>query len=134
METPNPAPVPPPALAPQAPVAPQPPATPTVSFAEFKKLDLRVAKVLSVENHPKADKLYVLKVSLGDSERQIVAGLRPYYTPEQLLGKTIVIVANLEPAMLRGVQSQGMMLAASDGPRVLFLQPERDAAPGARIS
>ena len=136
METPNAAPTPqPPATpAPQAPAAPQAVATPTVSFAEFKKLDLRVAKIVAVENHPKADKLYVLKVSLGDSERQIVAGVKPFYTPEQLLGKCVVVVTNIEPAMLRGVQSQGMMLAANDGGRVLFVQPEREATPGSRVS
>ncbi len=131
METTAPAPVPPPA---QPAAAPQPPAVPTVPFADFKKLDLRVAKILAVENHPKADKLYVLKITLGDSERQIVAGVKPFYTPEQLVGKCVVVVTNIEPAVIRGVQSQGMMLAASDGPRVLFVQPEREAAPGSRVS
>lgn len=111
---------------------PQPPAL--VPFAEFKKLDIRVAKVLSVELHPNADKLYVLKVDIGGGQqRQIVAGMRQYYTIEQLQGRTIVVVTNIEPAMLRGVQSQGMMLAAQDGPQVLLLQPERDAAPGAQV-
>ncbi|HOF18694.1 MAG TPA: methionine--tRNA ligase subunit beta [Phycisphaerae bacterium] len=130
MDTPPPLPTP--AAPPPVPAAPA--AAPTVPFADFKKIELRIAKILAVENHPKADKLYVLKVSLGDSERQLVAGLRPYYTPEQLLGKLIVVVANLEPAVLRGVQSQGMLLAAGDGARVLVLQPERDIAPGARVS
>ena len=101
-----------------------------IPFAEFQKLDLRVAKVLSVENHPNADKLYVLKIDLGGTERQIVAGMRPYYTPEQLVGSTIVVVANLEPALLRGVESQGMLLAAQDGPKVLVLRPDGEAAPG----
>jgi methionine--tRNA ligase beta chain len=105
-----------------------------IPFAEFQKLDLRVAKVLSVENHPNADKLYVLKIDLGGTERQIVAGLRAYYTPEQLLGSTIVVVANLEPAVLRGVESQGMLLAAQDGPKVLVLRPDGEAAPGSRVS
>ena len=104
-----------------------------IPFAEFQKLDLRVAKVLSVENHPNADKLYVLKIDLGGTERQIVAGLRAYYTPEQLLGSTIVVVANLEPAVLRGVESQGMLLAAQDGPKVLVLRPDGEAAPGSRV-
>jgi len=104
-----------------------------VPYADFKKLDLRVVKVLSVENHPNADKLYVIKVNDGEGERQIVAGLRPYYTPEQLQGRDIVIVANLEPAVLRGVESNGMLLAAQDGANVLVLQPERPAAPGSKI-
>jgi len=106
----------------------------TVPFVEFKKLDIRVAKVLSVENHPNADKLYVLKIDVGGEQRQIVAGLRAYYTPEQLQGKSIVVVTNLEPALLRGVESQGMLLAAQDGPKVLLLQPDAAAAPGARVS
>ena len=105
----------------------------TVPFVEFKKLDIRVAKVLSVENHPNADKLYVLKIDLGGEQRQIVAGLRTYYTPEQLQGRSIVVVANLEPALLRGVESQGMLLAAQDGPKVLLLQPDSAAAPGAQV-
>jgi methionyl-tRNA synthetase len=104
-----------------------------VPYAEFKKLDIRVARVLSVENHPNADKLYVLKIDAGDGERQIVAGLRPYYAPEQLQGRDIVIVANLEPAMLRGVESNGMLLAAQDGANVLALQPDRPAAPGSKV-
>ena len=66
-------------------------------------------------------------------ERQIVAGLRPYYAPEQLLGTTIVVVANLEPAVLRGVESQGMLLAAQDGPKELVLRPDGEAAPGSRV-
>ena len=104
-----------------------------VPFVEFKKLDIRAAKVLSVENHPNADKLYVLKIDLGGEQRQIVAGLRPYYTPEQLQGRTIVVVANLEPALLRGVESQGMLLAAQDGAKVLLLQPDGAATPGAQV-
>jgi len=111
-----------------------PPQSQTVSFAEFKKLDLRVALVKSVQEHPNAQKLYVLRIDIGGEERQIVAGLRPYYTPEQLTGRRIVVVCNLEPAMLRGVQSQGMLLAAQDGGRVMALQPDSDAAPGAKVS
>jgi methionyl-tRNA synthetase len=105
-----------------------------IPFVEFQKLDLRVAKVLTVENHPNADKLYVLKIDLGGTERQIVAGMRPYYTPEQLVGTNIVVVANLETAVLRGVESQGMLLAAQDGPKVMVLRPDGDAAPGSRVS
>ena len=113
---------------------PLPAQSPTVSFAEFKKLDLRVALVKSVEEHPNAQKLYVLKIDIGGEERQIVAGLKQYYTPEQLTGRRVVVICNLEPAMLRGVQSQGMMLAAQDGGRVMALQPDSDAAPGAKVS
>ena len=104
-----------------------------VPFAEFKKLDIRVARVKSVEPHPNADRLYVLKVDIGGAERQIVAGLKNYYTPEQLQDRTIVIVTNLEPVVLRGVESQGMLLAAQDGNNVMLLQPDRQTAPGAKV-
>lgn len=104
-----------------------------VSFDEFKKIDLRIAKVLSVEAHPNADKLYVLRVDMGAGERQLVAGLTSWYTPEQLTGKSVVVVANLEPASLRGVESEGMLLACQDGERVMILQPEGEAAPGSKV-
>lgn len=111
---------------------------PTVTFDEFKKMDVRIGKVLSVENHPKADKLYILKVDIGSEVRQIVAGLRPYMGPERLLNKHIVMIVNLQPAILRGVQSNGMILAASadtpTGREVIILQPEKDMPPGSKIS
>ena len=104
-----------------------------ISFEDFKKIDLRVAKVLSAQDHPNADKLYVLRVDLGSEERQLVAGLREYYSQEQLLGKSVVIVANLEPAVLRGVESQGMLLAVQDGTEVKVIQPETDVTPGSKV-
>jgi len=104
-----------------------------ISFDEFKKMDLRIGRITSVEAHPNADKLLVMKVDLGGEERQLVAGLKPWYTPEQLDGKSIVVVANLEPAILRGVESQGMLLACQDGDNVMILQPEGDASPGSRV-
>ena len=104
-----------------------------ISFEDFKKVALKVAEVLSVENHPNADKLYVLKVKVGGSERQLVAGLKKYYAPEQLRGRKIVIVANLEPAVLRGEKSEGMLLAAQDGDNVVLVVPERDVASGSPI-
>ena len=119
---------------------PQPtPAAPpaTVSFAEFKKLEIRLATIKSVEDHPNANKLYVVKVDLGAAlgERQVVAGLKSFYTPEQLVGKTVAMIVNIEPAMLRGVQSQGMLLAAADGARVLVLQPDGGTATaGSKVS
>jgi methionine--tRNA ligase beta chain len=115
------------------PTPPAPPANPKCTYADFKKVELKVAEVLSVTNHPNADKLYVLKLRVGAEERQIVAGLRPYYQPEQLQGKKIIIVANLEPRPLRGEISNGMLLAASDGTSVVFLTPERDIASGSSI-
>jgi len=105
----------------------------TVSFDEFKRLDLRVGTVTSAEPHPNADKLVVMKVDLGDEERQLVAGLRPQYEPEQLNGKHVVVVANLQPATLRGVESRGMLLAAQSGGEVVVVSPERPVPPGAKV-
>ncbi|MDG6220087.1 MAG: methionine--tRNA ligase [Candidatus Thermoplasmatota archaeon] len=81
----------------------------------MEHLDLRVATIKSVEDHPNADKLYVLTIDLGEETRTLVAGLRPYYSREQMEGRQIVVVANLKPAKLRGVESRGMLLAADDG-------------------
>jgi methionine--tRNA ligase beta chain len=104
-----------------------------LTIEEFSKVELRVATIKAVEPHPNADRLLVLKIDLGDEERQLVAGIRAHYTPEELVGKQIVIVANLQPAMLRGVESQGMLLAASHGEKVIVLSPEKPIAPGARV-
>ncbi|MBI3301242.1 MAG: methionine--tRNA ligase subunit beta [Deltaproteobacteria bacterium] len=104
-----------------------------ITIEEFTKLDLRVATIKAVEPHPNADRLLVLKIDLGTEERQLVASIRAHYTPEELVGKQIVVVANLQPATLRGVESQGMLLAASDGEKVIVLSPEKPVAPGAKI-
>tara|TARA_B100000686_G_C16722711_1_gene935909 strand:+ start:58 stop:570 length:513 start_codon:yes stop_codon:yes gene_type:complete len=85
-----------------------------ITIDEFGKLELRVATVISAEPHPDADKLLVLKVKVGPEERTVVAGLRQHYQPSQLTGKQIIMVANLKSAKLRGVNSQGMVLAAED--------------------
>lgn len=87
---------------------------PTITYEDFLKVEMKTAVVAEAENHPKADKLMVLKVRCGEELRQIVAGIRPDYTPETMIGKTIVIVMNLEPRSLRGVESQGMLLAVRD--------------------
>ncbi len=105
-----------------------------ITIDEFRKLDLRVATIKKAEPHPNADRLLVLQVDLGGEERQIVAGIRGQYAPEELSEKQIVVVANLEPARLRGMESQGMLLAASDGDRIVILTPEKNVAPGAKIS
>jgi methionyl-tRNA synthetase len=113
------------------------PDTPDViQFDDFAKLRLRVGSVTAAETHPNADKLIVLKVDLGDEQRQIVAGLRGYYEPEALVGRQIVVVANLAPRSMRGVESQGMLLAASTADRseVIFLTPERPIATGSAVS
>jgi len=104
-----------------------------ISLDYLKKVELRIGKIISVENHPNADKLYVLKVDLGDEVRTIVAGLKQYYKPEELLNKLVVVVANLEPKKLRGIESHGMLLAADDGEKVALLQPDKDVKIGAKI-
>jgi methionyl-tRNA synthetase len=91
------------------------PVAPThITIEEFQKVQLKTAKVLSAERVPKSEKLLKLQVSIGDEQRQIVAGIGKRYEPESLIGKTIVIVANLKPAKLMGIESQGMVLAAGD--------------------
>lgn len=84
------------------------------TYDDFKKIEFRVAKVKDVIEHPNADKLYVVTVDLGDRTKQVVAGIRNFYKKEDLIGKFVVVVDNLDPAMLRGVESNGMLLAASD--------------------
>ncbi len=112
------------------------PPTPTITFDDFAKLDLRVARVLEARAHPNADKLILLRIDLGSEQRQIVAGIRGYYEPEALIGKLIVVVKNLEPRKMRGEESQGMLLAAStdDRSQVIVLTPMSDVPPGSKVS
>ena len=107
-----------------------------MSIEEFGKVELRVATDTAAEPHPNADRLLVLKVDLGDEQRQLVAGIRNHYTPEALVGRQIVVVANLQPAKLRGVESQGMLLAATDAGTggVILLSPVQQVAPGSKVS
>ena len=104
-----------------------------VSYDYFKKLDIRVALVEEIEKVPKADKLYKLTIDLGDEKRILVAGLAEHYKVDELKGKKIVILANLEPRKLRGIESQGMLLAAVDGEIVSVLTPDKEISPGAKI-
>ena len=104
------------------------------SFQEFKQFDFRIAEILSAALHPNADRLYVLKVKVGSEEKQLVAGILSTYSADELVGKKIVVVNNLDPATLRGIESQGMLLAASDGDRAILLIPERDVPSGAKVS
>jgi methionine--tRNA ligase beta chain len=103
------------------------------SIKEFMQLDLRVAEILSAENHPNADRLYVLKVKVGDQEKQLVAGIRSAYTLEELVGKKVVVVNNLDSAVIRGVESQGMVLAASHEDKAILLTPCSDVPSGAQV-
>ncbi len=106
-----------------------------LTYEQFKQMDLRVGVIAAIEDHPNANKLYVLKVDLGEgTERQLVAGLRPYYPDKaKLLGKRIVVVANLAPAILRGIESRGMLLAAQDGDRVIILTSDEEMRPGSKV-
>lgn len=107
---------------------------PEIQFPDFEKLDLRVGLIKKVEDHPNADKLLVLTVDLGEEERTIVAGLKGHYTPEKLEGKKAIFIANLAPVKLRGIESNGMILAATSEDKVIILQPESDIEPGTKIS
>ncbi len=100
---------------------------------DFKKFEFKIAEIESAEPHPNADKLYVLKVRIGEVQKQIVAGIRLHYAVETLPGKKVVLVDNLEPAVIRGVESQGMLLAASNDAGLTLVVPDRDIASGARV-
>tara|TARA_Y100000310_G_C20666335_1_gene807692 strand:+ start:1903 stop:2226 length:324 start_codon:yes stop_codon:yes gene_type:complete len=105
-----------------------------VDFKDWQNLDFRVAEVLEVEDHQDADKLYVLKIKINKEERTIVAGIKNSYTKEELIGKKIIVFANLKPVVLRGVKSEGMLLAASDGDEIVILTPDKEIKSGAKIS
>jgi methionyl-tRNA synthetase len=102
-------------------------------FAKYSALDLRIGKVIVVEQHPNADKLYVMKVDIG-RPITIVTGLKDFYSAEELSSKTLVIVSNLEPAKLRGVKSEGMLLAAEEAGGLALLTPESDLPPGTPVT
>lgn len=112
------------------------PSSEWVSFDDFTKLKLRVGRVIEASDHPNADRLLVLKVDLGDGQCQLCAGLKGHYTPEQLVGRNLVVVANLAPRMMRGIESQGMLMAATspDQSRVVIVSPESDIEPGSTVS
>lgn len=96
------------------------------TIEEFRKIELKIAQIKEVNDHPNADKLLVLLLDLGDSRtKQVVAGIKGSYTKESLLGKYVVVVDNLDSAQLRGVESQGMILAGSDESGVTIISPER---------
>ncbi len=97
-------------------------------------MEIKVGRVLSVEDHPNADKLMVIRVDVGEAApRTLVAGLKEYYKKEDLAGKLIVVITNLQPARLRGIESNGMLLAAQDVNVVSFLTPEKAVAPGSPV-
>ncbi|MBF0479300.1 MAG: methionine--tRNA ligase subunit beta [Candidatus Omnitrophica bacterium] len=105
-----------------------------ITIEDFAKVELALGQVLEVKDHPNADRLYVLLVDLGEEKRQIVAGIRKFYTKEELVGKKVVVVKNLQPALLRGEESQGMLLAVKDTEQLSVLTIERPVALGSRVS
>jgi len=105
----------------------------SLSLDEFLQVELRVARVLAAERVLGADKLLKLRVDLGSEERQLVAGVALAYAPEALVGKSIVVVANLKPARIRGVESQGMLLAADVGGRPIVASFDEAVPPGTRV-
>ena len=122
----------------QKPVASKPPAGAgaAIALADFQKVALRIGKIVEAVDHPNADRLLVLQVGIGGEppeRRQVVAGIKAHYAVADLIGKSVVVVANLAPAMLRGVESQGMVLAASDAQGLTLVTPERSIATGSIV-
>ena len=112
---------------------------PEISYDDFVKLELRIATVLSAEPHPNADRLLKIQIDLGDEQRQICAGIKPFSDPQELVGKQIVVVANLAPRKIRGEISNGMLLAASvkeddDLCDVVLLHPSKQVPAGSSVS
>ena len=128
------------AAVPAAQPAEKPAGKPIIQYDDFVKLDLRVARIVSAEAHPNADKLVVMQVDMGGGQqRQILAGIRQWYAPEQLVGKSIVVVANLAPRKMRGLESNGMLLAATvkEGDEyrdVVVITTDRPVPPGSTVS
>ena len=118
-----------------APVPTPPSPQPTlISIEEFQRLALRVGIVTAAQDHPNADRLLVLTVDVGEgAPRQLIAGIRGSYQASELIGKHVVVVANLKPATLRGIESQGMVLAASDESGIVLLGPERPVRVGSTV-
>jgi methionine--tRNA ligase beta chain len=108
----------------------------TITYDDFAKVQLRVGTVLEAKPAPKGDRLLVLQVDLGDERRQILAGIRQHVTPEQMVGRQIIVVANLAPRTMMGLTSQGMLLAATDPAtnKVVVVSPSEAVGPGSKVS
>lgn len=104
-----------------------------ITFDDFAKLEIKIGKVISVEKIPNADKLLKLQFDFGHEQRQIVSGIAKYYEHEQLVGKLIPVLTNLAPRTFRGVESQGMILAADDNGKPVILKPESEVPPGSIV-
>jgi methionyl-tRNA synthetase len=104
-----------------------------IPFKEFEKLDMRIGKIISVEDIEGADKLYKIRVDFGTEERTAVAGLKKHYQPDELLDKKFVFILNLERRKIRGVESECMIFAADDSEEISLLQPDKDMEEGTKI-
>ena len=104
-----------------------------INFDDFSKLNLRVGKIISAEEVEGSNKLIKMKVDIGDDERQIVAGISKYYSLDELTNKTVIVLINLEPRKIFGIESQGMLLASIDGDEVSLLQTDKEMIPGSEI-
>lgn len=103
------------------------------TYDDFKKLEFKVGKIKEVTEHPNADRLYVIMLDMGDKTKQVVAGIRASYAKEDLIGRQVVVVDNLDAAVLRGVESQGMILAASDENGIAIVSPAREMKLGSIV-
>jgi methionine--tRNA ligase beta chain len=103
------------------------------TYEDFRKVELKIARIKEVNDHPNADRLYVIIVEVGDKTKQIVAGIKSSYKKEDLIGREVILVDNLDPAVLRGVESQGMLLAASDEKGMSIITPDRDVITGSIV-
>lgn len=105
-----------------------------ISFEQFKEMDIRIGKVLNAEEVEGADRLYLLTVDIGDETIKLVAGIKLWYAKEQLLDKQVVILVNLEPKVIRGIESKGMLLATLNGDKFSILRTDRDMPVGSKVS
>ncbi len=103
------------------------------TIEDFKKLELRIARIKEAADHPNADKLVVLTLDLGDRQKQVVAGIKNFYSKDELTGKLVVVVDNLDPVVLRGVESQGMILAGSDENTLAVVSPDKELRLGSIV-
>ena len=104
-----------------------------ITFDEFKRIEIKTAKILDVRDHPDADKLYIVDIDLGSEKRQIVAGVKKHYTPQELIGRDVAVIVNIQPAVIRGVESNGMLLAASDSEMLSILTLDKSLSSGSTI-
>ena len=104
-----------------------------ITIEEFKKLNIRIARIKDVTDHPNADRLYIVRLVIGEEEREVVAGIKKDYNKEDLVGKLVAVVESLEPAIIRGVESKGMILATHDGETLAVLSPDKPVSPGSIV-